>query len=246
MKTLPSAPKTIYHCIVCICIYTVSSYYSNSQERNATSVLLRGEADFWPVQPPLPKVTGKAELMWAARPAALKCSQDNSGTWTPHQDGSPPSQGPKPRGCPTYLGLHKCSEGTSCSSSWWSACWRATLRMWIGSSRRPWDRKPRGVAKKNQVVCPQPAPPWLAPCSHPHLAVVLRVQGILGLAEKGCPGHVGKAGDDLIKVPRGAGQRGRAEGPLPHEVVGQTRTLPLPNHHTASASCLCRAPVVPD
>ena len=58
--------------------------------------------------------------------------------------------------------------------------------------------------------------------------VVLRVQGIPGLAEEGgVLGHVGKAGDDLIKVPGGAGQRGRAEGPLPHEVIGQIQTLPL-------------------
>lgn len=131
-----------------------------------------------------------------------------------------------------YLGLHKCSENGHqllillvvrvleghVQDVDWLLSEALGQKTKGGSPRKP-SRRARG---------PQPAPPWLAPCSHPHLAVVLRVQGILGLAEKGgVLGHVGKAGDDLIKVPRGAGQRGRAEGPLPHEVVGQTQTLPL-------------------
>ena len=82
-----------------------------------------------------------------------------------------------------------------------------------------------GRAKQRQVVeglrGPSLSPPQHAPCSDTDLAVFLRVQGSTGLAEEGSfPGHVGKAGDDFVKVPRGAGCRGRDEGLLPHDVEG--------------------------
>lgn len=88
--------------------------------------------------------------------------------------------------------------------------------MWIGSSLWLWERKPRRGSRRAQG--PSSSPPQLAPGSDTYLAVVLGVQGSEGLAEEGhVLGHVGKAGDDFIKVPGGAGQRGRAEGlrPMP-------------------------------
>lgn len=107
--------------------------------------------------------------------------------------------------------------------------------MWIGSSRRLWERKPRVGSRRAQG--PSPPPPRLAPCSDTHLAVILGVQGSTGLAEeRNVLRHVGKAGNDLIKVPGGTGQRGRAEGPLSHKAIGQARPSLFPNHHSASTS----------
>ena len=232
MKTLPSTPKPFTDCIVCIrwCIYCVILLRQLPGRETPPPCYCGEKPNFWPVQPPLPKVTGKAEPVWAARPVALKLSRqlghmDTSrrsssfsgtqtqrlpsvpwtarmfGKWAPaaHPPGGPRAGGPRSGYGLAPLG----GSGTENQR---------------GSPRKP-SRRARG---------PQPTPPWLAPCSHPHLAVVLRVQGIPGLAEKGgVLGHVGKAGDDLIKVPGGAEQRGRAEGLLPQEVVSQTRTLPL-------------------
>ena len=201
------------------------------RERNTTPVLLGGEAEF------LACSASSAQGHWQSRAGvgSQACGSEALKTTRAHGHLIKTVllllRNPDPEAAQRTLDCTNVRKmGTSCSSSWWSACWRATFRMWIGSSRRLWDRKPRGVPRKpsRRARGPQPAPPRLAPCSHPHLAVVLRVQGIPGLAEEGgVLGHVGKAGDDLIKVPGGAGQRGRAEGPLPHEVVGQARTLPL-------------------
>lgn len=89
----------------------------------------------------------------------------------------------------------------------------------MGSSLGFWERKTRAGVKD---LGPQPAPPQLAPCSDTHLVFFLRVHKSLGLAEEGgVLGHVGKAGDDFIKVPGDAGQRGRTEGCSP-TVMGQT------------------------
>lgn len=80
-------------------------------------------------------------------------------------------------------------------------------------------------------------PPQLAPCSDTHLAVFVTVQGRTGLAEKGAvPGHVGEAGDDVIKVPGGVGQRAGLRGCSPTR--SQVRPGPslFPSHHSASSS----------
>lgn len=46
------------------------------REREMPPLCYWGEKpNFWPVQPPLPKVTGKAKPVWAARPTALKLSR---------------------------------------------------------------------------------------------------------------------------------------------------------------------------
>lgn len=134
--------------------------------------------------------------------------------------------------------------GTSSSSSRWSAYWRATFRMWIGSSLGFWESKTKAGGRRTRG--PQPAPSSAyAPCSDTDLAVFLTVQGSAGLAEEGgFPGHVGKAGDDLVEVPGGAGWRGRAEGCCP--VTSKVKTVLwadkklgsslLPTQHSMSSS----------
>lgn len=93
-----------------------------------------------------------------------------------------------------------------------------------GARRTGWPRSGCGWAlhvssrweQGNGVKVPGSARPSPAcSCSGTYLAVLLTVHGGLGLAEEGgVPGHVGKAGDDIIEVPGDAGQRGRAEGLL--------------------------------
>lgn len=82
----------------------------------------------------------------------------------------------------------------------------------------------QGRADQGPGALGLPSPRLPPPRSGTHLAVVLGVQGSAGLAEEGgvC-GHIGETGDDLIKVPVGARQSGKAD----HKVIVQTQTLLL-------------------
>lgn len=131
-------------------------------------------------------------------------------------------QGPRTSKCPPYLGLHKCPENGH------QLLILMVVRIpnghiqdvdWLFSEALGQKTK-GGQAKGSRPALSSASPPR----SGTHLAVVLGVQGSAGLAEEGgvC-GHIGEAGDDLIKVPVGARQSGKAD----HKVIVQTQTLLL-------------------
>lgn len=116
----------------------MSSYYGNSQgERNATSVLLGGEAKF------LACSASSAQGHWQSKAGmgSQACGSEALKTTRAHGHLIKTAllllRDPDPEAAQHTLDCTNVRKmGTSCSSSWWSACWRATFRMWIGSSRR--------------------------------------------------------------------------------------------------------------
>lgn len=184
---------------------------------------------FWPVQPPLPKVTGKAEPAWAARPAALKLLSKLG-----HMDTSP-------RQPSSFSG----NQNQTLPSVPWTAQMfgkRAPAAHPPGGPRTGGPRSGCGSAPlggsgtENQGGAPRkpsrrargpslPLPGWL-PAQTLTLVSSSEYKESRALLKSGVSlGTLAKQETTSSKF-LGCGQRGRAQGPLPHKIMGQTRTPP--------------------
>lgn len=78
-----------------------------------------------------------------------------------------------------------------------------------GRNKEGWGGRVWGWGRGKRAQFHPLASPGAAQAGRLNLAIVLRVEGVAGLAEeRRVLGHVGEAGDDLIKVPGGTGQGG--------------------------------------